>query len=114
MSGAFAWYPGADFWLQRVRGIKGLEHWWSEQEEKEEEWLIRRFAQSEKLPLKFYLDVGVLEETDPSKLFNANRHFRNVLLTKGYPVSYVEYLGGHDFICWRGSIADGLIYLIGK
>lgn len=114
MSGAFAWYPGADYWLQRVKDLPDLDHWWLEEDEKEEEWLIRQFVQSQKLPLKFYLDVGVLEETDPTKLFVANRHFRNVLLTKGYPVSYVEFLGGHDFICWRGSIADGLIYLIGK
>ena len=114
MSGAYSWYPGADFWLQRVKDLEDLEHWWSEEDEKEGEWLIRQFSQTEKLPLKFYLDVGVLEETDPTQLFISNRHFRNVLLTKGYPVSYVEFLGGHDFVCWRGSIADGLIYLIGK
>jgi enterochelin esterase family protein len=114
MSGAYGWYPGADYWIQRVNNIKDLERWWSEEDEKEEEWLIRRYAQSKKLPLKFYLDVGVLEENDPNQLFNSNRHFRNVLKTKGYPISYVEFLGGHDFVCWRGSIADGLIYLIGK
>ena len=47
-------------------------------------------------------------------IFISNRHFRTVLQDKGYPFSYVEFLGGHDFVCWRGSIADGLIYLIGK
>ncbi|MEE9379737.1 MAG: alpha/beta hydrolase-fold protein [Candidatus Lokiarchaeia archaeon] len=114
MSGAYSWYPGADFWLQSIKDIDNFEHWWTKEEEKEVEWLVRQFAQSKKLPLKFYLDVGVLEEADPTNLFIANHHFRNVLNTKGYPVSYVEYLGGHDFVCWRGSIADGLIYLIGK
>ncbi len=73
-----------------------------------------QFAQNEILPLKFYIDVGVLEAASPSGIFNANRHFRTVLLEKGYPVCYTEFLGGHDFICFRGSIADGLIYLIGK
>jgi len=34
--------------------------------------------------------------------------------TQSIPFHYVEFLGGHDFVCWRGSIADGLIYLIGK
>jgi enterochelin esterase-like enzyme len=24
---------------------------------------------------------------------------------------YVELDGGHDYICWRGSLADGLIAL---
>ncbi|MFX1346686.1 MAG: alpha/beta hydrolase [Promethearchaeota archaeon] len=73
-----------------------------------------QFAQNEILPLKFYIDVGVLEAASPSGIFNANRHFRTVLLEKGYPVCYTEFLGGHDFVCFRGSIADGLIYLIGK
>ncbi|MFX0037334.1 MAG: alpha/beta hydrolase [Candidatus Hermodarchaeota archaeon] len=73
-----------------------------------------QFAHSERLPLKFYLDVGVLEEASPSGIFNANRHFCTVLQEKGYPICYKEFLGGHDFICFRGSIADGLIYLIGK
>ncbi len=114
MSGSYGWYPGAEYWIQMVKDIKDLERWWSEEDEKEGEWLVRQFSQSEKLPLKFYLDVGVLEKNDPNQLFISNRHFRNVLKTKGYPVSYVEFLGGHDFVCWRGSIADGLIYLIGK
>jgi enterochelin esterase-like enzyme len=29
-------------------------------------------------------------------------------------VTYSEYSGGHDMICWRGSLADGLIALLGK
>ena len=78
------------------------------------EEFAHQFAQSEILPLKFYLDVGVLEEASPSGLFISNRHFCTVLQEKGYPVYYAEFLGGHDFICFRGSIADGLIYLIGK
>ncbi|MFX1349794.1 MAG: alpha/beta hydrolase [Promethearchaeota archaeon] len=114
MSGAYSWYPGAENWMQYVKDIKELEHWWSEEEEREEEWLVKKFAQTEKLPLKFYLDVGILEEHDPNQLFISNRHFNEILGTKGYPVFYKEFLGGHDFICWRASIADGLIYLIGK
>jgi enterochelin esterase family protein len=32
---------------------------------------------------------------------------RNVLRAKGYDLTYSEYAGGHEFICWRGSFADG-------
>ncbi len=42
-----------------------------------------------------------------------NRHMRDVLLAKGYRVSYHEYTGGHDYVSWRGSLADGLIDLAG-
>ena len=105
---------GFDLDENKVKDIKSFDRWWSEEDEKEGEWLVRRFAKSKKLPLNFYIDVGVLEKNDPNQLFNSNRHFRNVLKTKGYPIFYTEFLGGHDFICWRSSIADGLIYLIGK
>lgn len=114
MSGTYSWSPGAEFWRKRIGDFKDFEQWWTEDDEKEGEWLALQFAQREKLPLKIYLDVGVLEETDPSQLFIANRHFRTILQAKGYRFHYVEFPGGHDFICWRGSIADGLIYLIGK
>ncbi|MGB5912285.1 MAG: alpha/beta hydrolase-fold protein [Promethearchaeia archaeon] len=114
MSGSYFWSPGAEIWLQTIKDFENIEQWWSKEDEKEGEWLTRQFAQREILPLKFYLDVGVLEETDPSHLFISNRHFRTVLQAKGYPFHYVEFLGGHDFVCWRGSIAGGLIYLIGK
>jgi len=114
MSGTYSWYPGAEYWLQRIKDLENLVQWWTKEDEREGEWLIRQFAQTERLPLKLYLDVGILEETDPTGLFISNRHFRKVLQDKGYPFSYMEFLGGHDFVCWRGSIADGLIYLIGK
>ena len=73
------------------------------------------FSQYERLLLKFYIDVGVLEETDPynSVVFNPIRNFKAMLQAKGYSHLYVEYLGGHDYVCWRGSIADGLIFLVG-
>lgn len=114
MSGGFFWYPGAEIWQKRIEELENYDHWWSKEDEKEGEWLARQFAQSQRLDLKFYLDVGVLEDTDPNNLLIYNRHFRTVLQAMGYPFSYVEFLGGHDFVCWRGTIADGLIYLIGK
>jgi enterochelin esterase-like enzyme len=35
------------------------------------------------------------------------------LQAKGYPVYYSEFNGAHVFVCWQGSIADGLLALIG-
>ena len=37
---------------------------------------------------------------------------RGVLEGQGYDVTYREYQGGHDYACWRGGLADGLIAML--
>lgn len=93
---------------------------WKPDNEEEYEWLPRQFAMHPRLPPRFYLDVGLLEnnnygepETCPTLLLS-NRHMRTVLQAKGYPVHYAEFNGGHDGVNWRGTLSDGLIALIGE
>ena len=43
-----------------------------------------------------------------------NRELRDVLMVKGYSLTYREFDGGPDYFYWRGSLADGLIALIGQ
>lgn len=33
---------------------------------------------------------------------------------KGYPVHSSEFSGGHEYLNWRGTLADGLIALVGN
>jgi enterochelin esterase family protein len=88
----------------------------------EYEWLTRQLATQPKLSLRFYIEVGLNEEAGwqfpvppfayPS-MIASHRHLRDVLQAKGYEVHYHEYNGGHETLSWRGSLADGLIALIG-
>ena len=87
-------------------------------EENEPEWLIRQIKASPLLPIHFHLDCGLMEisraETNTPSILESNRHLRDVLLEKGYKVHYQEFNGGHEYINWRGQIADGLLALLGS
>jgi len=82
-------------------------------------WLARQYALREKASLKFHLDVGTLEKNSyhelrgrPSTL-EANRHMCDVVTEKDYPVHYVEFSGGHDYVSWQGTLGEGLKALLG-
>jgi enterochelin esterase family protein len=92
--------------------------WWKPQNDSEHEWLTRQFVQSPVLPLRVYLDVGLLErgrtpDDGPDQVV-VNRHMRDVLQAKGYSVHYREFNGGHEYFNWRGTFADALLALFGK
>jgi enterochelin esterase family protein len=77
-------------------------------------WLIQQFVTTRKLPIRFYLEAGLFENGCPDPLLTQNRRMRDVLEAKGYSVVYSEFAGGHEFLSWRGSVADGLIALAGR
>jgi enterochelin esterase family protein len=79
-------------------------------------YLAKEFLKSPKLPLQFYMDAGLFE-VDLNGRFGIllhSRHMRDVLLAKGYEVHYQQFVGGHDYMNWRGTLADGLIALMGR
>ena len=97
-SGAFWYYPG---WPNKEADATELG------------WLTRQYAATGKLPVRFYLEAGLFETDHPLTILTENRRLRDVLKAKGYTVVYTEFAGGHDFIYWRGSVADGLMSLAG-
>jgi enterochelin esterase-like enzyme len=74
--------------------------------------LVKEFRKSKRLPIRFYMEVGRFDEA--GFMLGTNREFRDVLLLKGYPVTYREFDGAHNYIWWRGSLAEGLTSLIGR
>lgn len=93
-------------------------YWWHPSDDPEHEWVARRIVDEPPAGVRFYMDIGLLESGPtrgggPSMLVT-NRHLRDVLRAKGLDVTYRELSGGHDYIVWRGTLADGLIDLIGR
>lgn len=90
---------------------------WGTEGDREHEWLTNRIEEAEPGPVRFWLEIGSLEDNDrpaggPSGV-ESNRRLRDVLHAKGCDVAYSEYAGGHDYVCWRGSFADALIDVAG-
>jgi enterochelin esterase-like enzyme len=82
----------------------------------EPNWLVRQFISSPRKPLRFYLDAGSAEFNatgGADSILFCTRTLRDVLLAKGYEVHFQEFAGGHDYLSWRGTLADGLIALMG-
>jgi enterochelin esterase-like enzyme len=78
-------------------------------------WLGRRFAERERLSIRFYLSAGLLERGDPElDILGTTRSFRDTLRAKGYTVQYQELSAGHDPLAWRAGLPDGLIRLFGS
>ncbi|MFC3924393.1 alpha/beta hydrolase-fold protein [Clostridium punense] len=98
-SGSFWWCPG---WTPENVNSK---------EEFQETWISNLFKEKEKLNLKFYLEVGTLEG---NRMIKPNIIMKDVLLSKGYQVEYSEFKGGHDYLSWGETLANGLVYLIGN
>ncbi len=59
-------------------------------------WIMREFSRRPRLPIRFYLSVGRFDRGGDYPLLHANRHFRDVLVAKGYHVEYAEFAGGHE------------------
>jgi enterochelin esterase family protein len=74
--------------------------------------LIEEFKTSKRLPIRFYMEIGIYDLG--AAMLGSNRELRDVLQLKGYDVDYNEFAGGHNFVNWRGSLADGLISLLGR
>ena len=80
--------------------------------------LFREFRRAPLTPTRFYLDAGSFERAvfpgQSMSLLEGVRRFRDLLVDKGYPVHFAMFKGGHDYACWGGTFADGLLYLLGS
>jgi enterochelin esterase-like enzyme len=95
-SGSY-WIPGADWTNEYFTGIPS------------EAFFPSQFVEREKLPIRFYMEVGTFEGTRSMLL--PNRHLRDILKLKGYDVTYSEFHGNHDYNVWRGTIVEGIACL---
>lgn len=68
-----------------------------------------RFASSERLPLRIYIDIGTY---DIPMLRPRVAGLRASLTTKGYDYLYAEFHDGHSWSNWKSHVADALRFLL--
>ena len=88
--------------------------YWEGHQDAKWEFLAEQYANSPKLQLRFFVEAGLLENVSKEgpTLLNANRHFVQVLRSKGYRVDYEEVGGTHEPVHWRSTFPEGLMALI--
>lgn len=52
----------------------------------------------------FYIETGIYEKL----IRQSNEILKERLIKYGYHVKYQLFVGGHDAICWRGSVLNGI------
>jgi enterochelin esterase family protein len=76
----------------------------------EPEWLIAQYEKSPRLPVRFWMEIRLMEPL--SLMLESNRRMKAVLEAKGYDLIYSEPAGGHDTALWRGTLASALATML--
>ncbi|PRY77734.1 enterochelin esterase family protein [Yoonia maritima] len=67
--------------------------------------------------VRIWMSAGIYEISrlpGSVSIFETTRHLRDVLTLQGIKdVTYREFVGGHDYLVWRGALAEGLLHLFG-
>lgn len=77
--------------------------------------ILRAYASTPRLPLRFHLIAGTYErwmdvDDDEGDFLEANRHLAVSLRKRGYDVYYAEYPEGHSWGLWQAHLGDALEY----
>ncbi|GIE84455.1 hypothetical protein Are01nite_09350 [Actinoplanes regularis] len=80
--------------------------WWQSNspDDVDAEWFARQVAVTERRAVRWHVEVGLDEWVN----LRPNRHLRDVLTARGYRLTYAEFAGGHDRLCWRDRFGDAL------
>lgn len=109
--GLAALYAGL-FWPDRfgcVLSQSGSFWWPNRQPDGTTGWLTEQLAQGRVTAdaLRIYLEAGQKEPL----ILQAHQHLLPLLQQSNSTVSYRQVDGGHDALCWRGGLIDGLTAL---
>lgn len=71
-------------------------------------WIADQYARATRRRPRVHLRVGAHEWA----VLHQHRHLRDTLNAHAHPVTYTEYNGGHDYVCWANGLAEGITDLL--
>lgn len=105
------------FWPEQFGNAlcQSASFWWPERHQPSDHadtgWLVQQLLQDTlpqpPQPLRFYINAGRREKI----IHQVNQRMIPLLKARGHQVSYHDIEGGHDALCWRGGLLDGLTAL---
>ena len=87
--------------------------YWNPENYGKTDWLVDRYEETEKLPLDFYMSLGIFEFSYKDH-YKGNLNMKKVIKDKGYNILYEEFSGGHNTYDLQFTLPNGLIYLFGE
>ena len=107
--GGLAALYAALHWPQLFNGAVSLSgsFWWPDRHSASSAgWLGDRLRQGAiaSHPQRIWLEAGLHEKI----ILQSNRTLLPLLRASGHELHYREFQGGHDALCWRGGLTDGL------
>lgn len=90
--------------------------WWKKanSQSNENNYIARLYATKPKQNINFFLSAGRYEASRNGDfdILNNSRHLNDVLIAKGYSVSYKEYTTDHSYFVWQYILPLGLSTLV--
>ncbi|CDH18465.1 enterochelin esterase [Xenorhabdus bovienii] len=117
--GGLAALYAALHWPQRFGCVltQSGSFWWPyskmmKSSERQTGWLTQQVIEQKVTPssLKIFQEAGSREDD----IEGVNQQMYEALKNAGYHVSYRVFNGGHDSLCWRGGLIDGLSWLLSE
>ena len=97
-SGSF-WWPDVDNFKALTAGSAERQGWLTKQ-------VSLGLGASQ--PLNIFMEAGRREDV----IYQVNQAMSAALRQTGHRLQYRVYAGGHDALCWRGGLIDGLRCLL--
>ncbi|MFM9874712.1 MAG: alpha/beta hydrolase-fold protein [Fimbriimonadaceae bacterium] len=77
-------------------------------------WLNRQMIGASLSKTHFYLQADLFEQFSKGNPLMMTRSLRDILLARGFRVTYQDLAGGHEYLNWKASFGECLIKLLGK